>query len=243
MTNLTIDDLAILKQPFTVDEHEFHPYTKNVYIREWAVCDRIEMVDPAWAFERLSLDTRQSDGEKDKTIVVATFRMTIKGVSRDGIGMADVNTTKDNSDEANEAEKSAATDALKRCARLFGVGRYLLTVPKAVRDERSLEQWLNGGKSTPPPTQNAKKNTGIATASFVKVLTTKSGDPYYVAEGDVYSFTRQPYRDAGLIVDHWTEAGKQYSFARKLSLAWETNDKGNKVLTRVEPVQQEEPAS
>lgn len=152
---LTTEDVKTLTKPFAADEHEF--LRGNAYIREWAICDRIEEVDPAWALERLALETRRSDGAKSKSIVIATFRMTIKGVARDGVGMADVSTTKDNSAEANEAEKAAATDALKRCARLFGVGRYLLRLPDNVRDEQSLARWLQGGSNT-IDLEKAKRN-------------------------------------------------------------------------------------
>jgi hypothetical protein len=50
--------------------------------------------------------------------------------------------------EANQAAKSAATDALKRAARLFGVGRYLLDLPNSVKDEKSLGTWLRQQQPT-----------------------------------------------------------------------------------------------
>lgn len=119
---LTIDDLTMLKRPFRLADHEFA--RGFVYIKEDAVTNRIEEVDPAWRFEVLSVSTSGKD-------VVATARMTIKDVSRDGIGMHGATLT--------EPEKSAVTDALKRCARLFGVGRYLLNAPQ----EKDFAAWLS----------------------------------------------------------------------------------------------------
>lgn len=123
---LTPQDLAILKKPFLVNQHEFR--NGFVYIREQAICDRIEMVDPSWSISEPVLTVRD-------TTVTAVVTMTIKGVSRSGVGMDKINS-------ANEAEKSAATDALKRVARLFGAGRYLLNPPAYVKDHKSLARWL-----------------------------------------------------------------------------------------------------
>jgi hypothetical protein len=123
---LTQDDLRIFRKPFRVNEHEF--LNGRVYITELAISTRIEMVDPSWAFTEPSITYRDS-------AVIAEATMTIKGVSRGGVGMEKINS-------ANEAEKSAATDVLKRCARLFGIGRYLLDTPGWVKDHKALEKWL-----------------------------------------------------------------------------------------------------
>jgi len=70
--------------------------------------------------------------------------------------------------EANEGEKSAATDALKRCARLFGIGRYLLTLPDNVKDVDSMARWLKSQgqthptQSSPQPTASGNSGNGNA---------------------------------------------------------------------------------
>jgi hypothetical protein len=144
---LTNDDLTILRRPFKPEEHEFN--RGLVYIKEDAITTRIEEVDPNWSFEILSTMQRGNQ-------VSITARMTINGTTRDGVGMDNVLYMTDKVDpktgeilerrshlEANEAEKSAATDALKRCARLFGVGRYLLSMPRSIKEEKALAKWLN----------------------------------------------------------------------------------------------------
>jgi hypothetical protein len=143
---LTKEDLKVLQRPFAPNEHEF--LKGNAYITEFAITNRIEMVDPAWSLEQVSLYHRP-DTATNRPIVICTMRLTICGVSRDGVGMADVSMMKDNKGEANEAEKSAATDAMKRAARLFGIGRYLLNLPDNVRDAASMTRYLGGQAQTP----------------------------------------------------------------------------------------------
>lgn len=150
---LNKDELKLLKEPFSPSEHEF---TRGMcYIREWAICDRIEEVDASWDFSVVSIEHRNNQ-------VIVLGRMTIAGVTRENTGMETIGYTKDKGDnrdktdtkkvatdltgapvESNEAEKSATTDALKRCARLFGVGRYLLMLDDTVKDERTLKAWLD----------------------------------------------------------------------------------------------------
>lgn len=157
---LTIQDLQTLQKPFQPRDHEF---LKGMpYIREDSITSRIEDVDPAW-----SMDYVETIIRNDKITVVV--QLTVKGVSRVGVGTQSAayrkgaEHTPDN--ETNEPEKSAVTDALKRAARLFGIGRYLLSVPKHVSDENSIKQWLITNylpttqqaprrESAPPPADN-----------------------------------------------------------------------------------------
>lgn len=122
---LTPEKIKILTAPFPRSAHEF--IQGFVYISEDAITNRIEEVDPNWTFE--ILDKIRLDGE---TLVHA--KMTISEVFRDGIGMQRI------LERAWESEKGAATDALKRCARLFGIGRYLLSAPK---EGATFDNWLN----------------------------------------------------------------------------------------------------
>lgn len=185
--SLTKDDLATLKRRFEAHEHEF--LNNNAYITEAAITDRIEEVDAEWTLAILSKDKRQTYG-RDVSIII-TVRLTICGVSKDGVGMARVigktgewkdknkkNKVKPDDwieyneadhTEVNEAEKSAATDALKRAARLFGIGRYLLTLPDNVRDSASMARWLidenayqNGATS---PNSRNKPQSGATTSN------------------------------------------------------------------------------
>lgn len=125
MTTLTTDVLAVFKRPFALNDHEF--LNGFVYLTEPAVGNRIEEIDPAWGFDIIRI---YREGE----FAVCAARLTILGVSRDCVGMQKIN------EKAGEPEKSAATDALKRGARLFGIGRYLLDAPK---ENAGFEKWLN----------------------------------------------------------------------------------------------------
>lgn len=80
-----------------------------LYLQHTDVTQRLEHVDPSWAFE-----IKHFNYKGDAALAHAS--MTLKGVTRENVG------------EGND-EKSAASDALKRCAMLFGVGRYLYDQP------------------------------------------------------------------------------------------------------------------
>lgn len=162
---LSNNDMKVLKRPFAARHHEF--LKGRAYITEMAITERIEQVDPSWSLEQIALYNREGAGMQ----IICTMRLTIKGVSRDGVGMSSVVVTKPKEDklkegktevsEANEAEKSAATDAMKRAARLFGIGRYLLNLPEFVTDERSMARYLSTLKeSTPEPEPTIDVSTG-----------------------------------------------------------------------------------
>jgi len=51
----------------------------------------------------------------------------------------------------------AATDSFKRAARLFGIGRYLLTLPSSVKDEQSLGRWFASQGTTPQKSAQTPK--------------------------------------------------------------------------------------
>jgi hypothetical protein len=122
---LTAEDVRVLNSAFPRAAHEF--MQGLVYLTEQAVTERIDTVDPAWSFEILRIEH-----VFDQAIV--HVRLTIKGVSREGVGMQKV------VEKAGEPAKGAATDALKRAARLFGVGRYLLDNPP--KEGRAFDDWL-----------------------------------------------------------------------------------------------------
>lgn len=146
---LTHENMDFLKSRFKADQHEF--LQGNAYITEAAITDRIEAIDPSWELRIQRIDPRPSEGETKGLIVTVQASMTINGVTRDGVGMAVVSLKKDGKTEANEAEKSAATDAMKRAARLFGIGRYLLDLPDYVKDVSSMAKFLGetSAKTTP----------------------------------------------------------------------------------------------
>lgn len=164
---LTKEDLQILRSRFAAQEHEFH--RGNAYLTESAIATRIEEVDPSWTLEIVSKDKR----DDIYTIIV---RLTIGGVFRDGVGMASALFDKNTgTTEVNEPEKSAATDAFKRAARLFGIGRYILDFPDDIKDMGALKRYLGEGKQNPysnapkaPTTDEWNETTAIQFANRCK---------------------------------------------------------------------------
>ena len=137
---LTREQLTELKAPFHANDHEF--LNGMAYLTEFAITNRIEDIDPAWSFIVREVKQRDSFGDKTPYTVTVVADLTIEGVTRTGIGQSLVRKAKSGS-EANEAEKSAATDALKRAARLFGIGRYLLKLPNNISNVEQIGTWLN----------------------------------------------------------------------------------------------------
>lgn len=145
--SLTQQDVQQLCAAFRRDDHEF--VEGRTYLTEDAITARIESVDFNWSFE-----IQEAIAYGDSISVRGV--LTIKGVSRAGIGGNPVQReTKEwenkkwtgryvplsayaVAENGVNAYKAAATDCLKRCARLFGVGRYLLDAPK----ENEFNSWL-----------------------------------------------------------------------------------------------------
>ena len=88
------------------------------FIDARAVMDRLDAVCPDdWSFEAVEVT-----GAKVPTV---RGTLTVLGVSRTDFGEGDPST------EAGDSDKAACSDALKRCAVHFGIGRYLYDLPRA----------------------------------------------------------------------------------------------------------------
>jgi hypothetical protein len=159
--SLTEADTQKLTRPFPVEAHEFH--RGFCYVAEEEVTARLDEVDPGWTFE---IKTMGRGGANNQFGIVSA-RLTIKGSYRESTGMQSVEFTnmKDaqgkvigkSEIEAGEAEKAATTDALRRCARLFGIGRYILKMGGDVKDKSQLAAWLKKNY----PQQPAKPATPV----------------------------------------------------------------------------------
>lgn len=162
------EDFKKLIAPFLAKEHEFNP-RGFIYIEETALCQRIEQVDLSWEWRVESVNRYDPKG----MIATTIGHLTICGITRSGEGSQMVEFRKGTDIESGEVEKGSETDALKRAARKFGIGRYLLECPKDVKEYGpALNKWLGEiarqqGAPTPPsnserapapqPTQAAKK--------------------------------------------------------------------------------------
>lgn len=196
---LTQEDVARLCAPFPASDHEFH--RGNCYLKEQVIATRLDEIDPAWL---LLYDETIVRGDK-VTVVVS---LTVNQVTRVGVGQADVLYMKDSDKEANEAEKSAATDAFKRAARMFGIGRYILNMPKNISDERGLGQWLKAMGQPEGEWYEDKSNLDLLsgklaeidrslTIEFAEVLLNKkrsafdSGKAFYLAAIEAFNKKRE----------------------------------------------------
>lgn len=226
---LTHEQVQRLTEPFEADEHEF--IRGFAYIKEEAICGRLDEVDPEWSFTIIAEVTRETNREGATPTIALHARMTVGGVTRDAIGMASVEYMKNYNDrktgelilrdhvEANEAEKSADTDALKRCARKFGIGRYLTNLPRdekrnsLVTNTREMENWLSGKQPSPMPQKQAPQGRQDAPATPKKgdkrtfavtqleTAITKDGKPYYrltaTDSTEILTFSRELFRAWG----------------------------------------------
>ncbi|MFL5812556.1 MAG: Rad52/Rad22 family DNA repair protein [Bdellovibrionia bacterium] len=149
---LNQEDLKILKAPFPKESLGVKVQSTSkdrtrallvLYLQHTDVQDRLEMVDPAWTTEVIN-EERVGD------TVYVRIRMTVKGVSRENVG------------EGNDP-KAAYSDALKRAAMLFGIGRYLYDSPTVWADYnesrdkfrqwsiQDYEKFVKGSYVTPSP--------------------------------------------------------------------------------------------
>lgn len=136
---LTTENINALTAPFAYEDHEF--LETYPYITEEAITRRIETVDAGWAFEVVETVIRE-----DATIITA--KLTICGTTRTSNGAGVIQRVGRNGDltpyavaeNIGNSHKGALTDALKRCSRLFGIGRYILGAPKLMtqNDKKTL---------------------------------------------------------------------------------------------------------
>jgi hypothetical protein len=147
---ITAEQFAILAAPFAPQEHEFNP-RGYIYIEETAICERIERVDLSWEW-RVETVNRY---DPKSAIASSISHLTICGVTRSGVGSQAAEFRKDKPDvESGEIEKGSETDSLKRAARKFGIGRYLLQCPGDVKTHGpALNKWLASLKQRPAPTE------------------------------------------------------------------------------------------
>src|SRR5260221_5019151 len=124
---MTTEQLTALAAPFPADDVNWRPAGKGgantraqvvAYVDARAVQDRLDAVlgPLGWAFDWQPVHV---DDKGDVTIAKGT--LTVEGVSKSDVGTA----------STYEPSKSAVSDALKRAAVLWGVGRYLYELAPA----------------------------------------------------------------------------------------------------------------
>ncbi len=124
------------------------------YIEGWAVIQRLnEAFDGQWSFHVESHEVLESE-------VIVLGNLTAEGISKSQFGSSSVTRAKNTGDIISLADdlKAAATDALKKCATLFGVGLHLYSgdtvstpAPKPVRTSTVMSDAMSGLISNDPP--------------------------------------------------------------------------------------------
>lgn len=126
---LTPQDIKALQAPLPLADHEAREKGTNkdktkkqylIYINQEGVIPLLNAIDPNWSWDVQNVHF-------EPHYVSVTGRLTIKGVSRDGVGGNSPNGQNSPVDE--DTVKGAETDALKRAALRFGVGLYLRSTP------------------------------------------------------------------------------------------------------------------
>jgi hypothetical protein len=145
---LTKADVEILRAPFKPEEIDF--LRGYAYVREQAVNNRLSEVDPSWSMHISAWEYRADNH------VVVMGSMTLNEATRYGIGEQLNDPSKDGKVKTVDCAKGAATDLLKRLARLFFVGLYLTELPDEVKTPEAYAAWYkrNYGLGTP---QTAKE--------------------------------------------------------------------------------------
>lgn len=170
---LTHDDLKYLSEPFDNDQISIKIQSTNKdrtkamlvqYVQHTEVYKRLEEIDPAWSCEVMSKGTlTETMGTKTVTTIYVSMRMTVKGVVRENVGDGD-------------DYKSAYSDALKRVAMLFGVGRWLydsetVWVPYNEQTDKykswTIEEFQKYSRIKPAPKQPQAQNKPEGTGSDV----------------------------------------------------------------------------
>jgi hypothetical protein len=172
MKMLTNENLKALAAPFPLGDHELR-WDGNVYLTELPLLERLTDIDPNWEFRITSTVVTDYNLSRPDCVTV-NAELTICGITRAGTGsaVADV-TTKDKQGKQlttpiiralnNKELKGASTDAMKRCARQFGVGAYILrTKGTSIRNFGDFERWYRrefGEQSQNAPSPQPRRDT------------------------------------------------------------------------------------
>lgn len=115
---------ALLEQPFSPEQIKQRAgnFGQTLdYIEGWAVIQRLnESFDGQWSFQVDSHEVHESE-------VIVLGKLTAEGITKTQFGSSSVTRNKNTGEIISLAGdlKAAATDSLKKCATMFGVGLHL----------------------------------------------------------------------------------------------------------------------
>lgn len=151
-----VDYLATLQQlekPFAFEDHGIirkkDQTIDNVYLLKEAIRRRMSLIDPQWSTGAPELVGIQGD------VVVMRGTLTLLGATRTAMGTGKITRTRqyDNkrveiegyelAREESKAIKAAVSDLLPRLATEWNIGSYLRSMPKTIKTDADLKQWLS----------------------------------------------------------------------------------------------------
>jgi len=148
-------NLDVLTRPFAPDQikqREGRGGKMLDYLETHSVISRLnEAFAGAWSFEVISHEV--TEGE-----VIVHARLSAGGVTKTAFGGSDIARHRDSGKPVSIADdlKAAASDALKKCATLFGVGLHLYDRPQAAQRPTQQRPAQQAGQR-PGPGQNGQQ--------------------------------------------------------------------------------------
>ena len=169
------------------------------YVSGYTVIDRLNQAfESLWSFEIVSHEIHQ-----DEVIVIG--KLSAEGIAKSQFGSSRITRTRETGEAVSLASdlKSAATDALKKCATLLGIGLHLYADKPT--SAASTSQKGNGGDNSQSGNGNgrltAKQHSFLMKLSNEKGLTRKElNDQCVEAYGSVVDYLNR--NDASSLIEN-----------------------------------------
>ena len=194
----------LLEQPFGPEEIKQRDgsfgQTLN-YVSGYTVIERLNQAfESLWSFEITSHEIHQDE-------IVVIGKITAEGIVKSQFGSSRITRTRETGEVVSLASdlKSAATDALKKCATLLGVGLHLYADKTSSSSAETTGQKGNGGDNSQSGNGNgrltAKQHSFLMKLSNEKGLTRKElNDQCVEAYGSVVDYLNR--NDASSMIEN-----------------------------------------
>jgi len=166
----------LLEQPFTADQikqREGGSGRAIDYIEGHSVIQRLnDAFESAWSFEIISHEIHQEE-------VVVIGKLTAGDLAKSQFGSSRITRNRDTKEIVSLADdlKAAATDALKKCATLFGVGLHMYAAKKGNGDNGNSHDTetdgRNGGNGNTNGRLSSKQHSFLMKLANERKLTKK----------------------------------------------------------------------
>ena len=157
----------LLEQVFTEDQVKYREGSFGqtlAYVPGHVVIERLNQAfESLWSFEITAHEIHQ-----DEVIVIG--RLSAEGITKTQFGSSKITRARETGEMVSLADdlKAATTDALKKCATLFGIGLHLYADKPVTQDSEKGGRKGNGGESNQPG--NGGNGNGRLTSKQHKFL-------------------------------------------------------------------------